>query len=128
LGAITKGRFLQALDRIEVPTHDWFHTKKSNEIYHYEDGNFKAYPSTGEGAFHAHHSLKVLPVYATQILVRKEEGYWEITHHIEWYHSTQRQSIYHRGKGKQYNIRREVRECMKKIRSPRCQWTRWEFQ
>jgi len=33
LGAITKGRFSQALDRIEVPTHDWFHSKKNNEIY-----------------------------------------------------------------------------------------------
>ena len=29
LGAITKGRFSLALDRIEVPTHDWFHSLKN---------------------------------------------------------------------------------------------------
>ena len=107
LGAITKGRFSQALDRIEVPTHDWFRSKKNNASYHYDDGNFEAYPSTGTGTFHPHHSLKVIPADTTQIVVRKKEGYWEITHHIEWYHSTHQRSIYLRKGGKTVQYREQ---------------------
>jgi hypothetical protein len=32
--------------------------------------------------FHFHHSLKVIPAYATQILVIKDEGTWKITQYI----------------------------------------------
>ena len=107
LGAITKGHFPQALDRIEVPTRDWFHSKKSNNIYHYKAGNVESYPSTVSGTFQPHHSLKMIPADAKQLLVRKEEGYWEITHNIECYHSTQHRSLYHRKEEKtvQYKAR-----------------------
>ena len=40
LGVITKGRFSRAMDMIEVPTHDWFHSAQSSIIYHYNAGNF----------------------------------------------------------------------------------------
>ena len=49
LGAITKGRFSQALDRIEVPTHDWFHSKKNDKIYHYDDGSEFSYHNYVDG-------------------------------------------------------------------------------
>ena len=109
LGTITKtkGRHSQALDWIEASTHDWFHLKKNNEIYHYDNGNFEAYPATGSGTFHSHHSLKVISADATQILVKKEEGQWMITQHLEWYYSDQTKSLYHRKEGKlmQYQVR-----------------------
>ena len=108
LGAITKRRFSQALDRIEVPTQDWFHSKKNNEIYHYDAGNFEAYPVTGLGTFHLHHSLKAIPADATQILVQKEEGYWKIKHYIKWYYSDQHRSLYHRGEGKMVQYQRST--------------------
>ena len=41
LGTITKEWYSQALDWIEVSTHDWFHSKKNNEIYHYNNGILK---------------------------------------------------------------------------------------
>ena len=99
LGAITKGRLSQALDSIEVPTCDWFHSAKNNEIYHYYVGKFEAYPAMGLGMYHSHHTLKVIPINATQILVIKEEGYWSVTHYIEWYHSSKHESLYHRKNG-----------------------------
>ena len=107
LGAITRGRFSQALDRIEATNHDWFHSKKNNEIYHYEAGNFEAYSAAGSGTFHPHHSLKVIPTDATQILVNKEEGYWKITQYIEWYHLDHHKSLYQRREGKmvQHRVR-----------------------
>ena len=50
LGAITKGRFSLAMDRIEVPTHNWFHSERKNsEIYYYDAGNFEAPPATDSG-------------------------------------------------------------------------------
>ena len=87
-------------NRIEVITHDWFHSKKNNEIYHYDAGNFEAYPATGRGTFHSHHSLKVIPVDATQVLVKKDEGQWKITQYLEWYYSERTESLYHRKDGK----------------------------
>ena len=57
---ITKGA-RGILDRIQIPTHDWFYSKKYDELYHYDDGVFEAYPSKLEGHFFTHHTLKVLP-------------------------------------------------------------------
>ena len=91
-----------------MPTYDWFHSKKNNKIYHYDAGNFKAYPATDSGTFHPHHSLKVIPADATQILVQKEEGHWKITHHIEWYHSNQHQNLYHKKEGKTVQYQRSI--------------------
>ena len=39
LTAITKGNKSGALDRIEIATYDWFHTKK--ELYYYEGGGLR---------------------------------------------------------------------------------------
>ena len=50
-----------ALERIEVTTHDWFHSAQMQEWYHYEEGNFEAYPQKKGSKFYAHHYLKVLP-------------------------------------------------------------------
>ena len=49
------------MDRIQIPTHDWFYSPKYDELYHYDDGVFEAYPSKLEGHFFTHHTLKVLP-------------------------------------------------------------------
>ena len=44
LTAITKGNKDGALDRIEIATHDRFHSNQTQELYHYEERNFEAYP------------------------------------------------------------------------------------
>ena len=77
LTAITKGINNGALDQIEVATHDWFYSVKMPKLYHYEAGNFKAYPQKGDNKCDSHHFLKVLPADAQQVLVGKDnEGYW----------------------------------------------------
>ena len=77
LTAIKKGINDDALDRIEVATHDWFYSVQMRELYQYEARNFKAYPQKGKNKVYTHHFLKVLPADARQVLVGKDgEGYW----------------------------------------------------
>lgn len=69
LTAVTKG-IQRSLDRIEIPTHDWFLSPSQSEIYECEDGNFKAYPADESlYSFHPHHTLKVLPADAILVQV-----------------------------------------------------------
>ena len=50
------------MDKVEVPTHEWFLSPAQSEIYQYELGNFKAFPAAESlWSFHPHHTLKVLP-------------------------------------------------------------------
>ncbi len=80
LHMITKG--LQGtLDRIQIPTHDWFYSEKHDELYHYSDGVFKAYPSAGDNTFFPHHTLKVTSPDATLVKVRLTDNppRWHIT-------------------------------------------------
>ena len=60
LTMVTKGTG-GVLDRIQIPSHEWFYSPKYDELYHYDQGNFEAFPSTGEATFFTHHTLKVLP-------------------------------------------------------------------
>ena len=60
LTLLTKGT-RGILDRIQIPTHDWFYSPRYDELYHYDDGVFEAYPSKGDESFFTHHTLKVLP-------------------------------------------------------------------
>ncbi|KAL3762213.1 hypothetical protein ACHAWU_004751 [Discostella pseudostelligera] len=50
LAALTKGR-QGALDRIQIPTHDWFYSPTKQELYHYDKGVFEAYPLPGMAHF-----------------------------------------------------------------------------
>ena len=72
LSLITKGP-RGVLDRIQIPAHDWFFSDRNEEIYHYVDGVFEAYPSAGEGLFFPHHTLKVLPSDARSVEVARDE-------------------------------------------------------
>ena len=66
-------------------------------MYHYEAGNFEAYPQKGDKTFYSHHFLKVLPLDARQVLVGKDaEGYWRIQDTLEWYYSQSRERLYRR--------------------------------
>ena len=38
LTAITKGNNARALDRVEIATHGWFHSKQTHELYRYKEG------------------------------------------------------------------------------------------
>jgi len=79
LGALTKGR-RGVLDRIQIPTHDWFFSPSKQELYHYDRGVFEAYPSTGHGTFFAHHTLKVLATDVTLVQVALDDtNCWTIT-------------------------------------------------
>ena len=61
LTAVVKGTH-RALDRIEIPTHDWFLSPSQREIYQYEDENLRAFPADESlWSFFPHHSLKVPP-------------------------------------------------------------------
>ncbi len=86
----------RALDRVEIPTHDWFHSSQQNEIYHYDLGNFEAHPAISSKSFFKHHTLKVLPPDATQILVAHSESSIEMTFKAEWYYSFSRDGLYRR--------------------------------
>jgi hypothetical protein len=43
LRAVLKGTHSQ-LDRIQIPTGDWYHSEKECEIFHYNHGVWEAYP------------------------------------------------------------------------------------
>ena len=51
LMAITKGINTGTLNRIDLAIHDWFYSAQMHELYHYEAGNFKAYPQKGDNTF-----------------------------------------------------------------------------
>lgn len=72
LTMVTKGP-RGALDRIQIPSHDWFFSPKHDELYHYDKGVFEAYPSCGDSRFFLHHTLKVLPTDAQLVVVEKDE-------------------------------------------------------
>lgn len=59
LNAVVKGR-RGVLDRIQVQAHEWFHSPVSDELFHYDNGVFEAYPILLNDEFHSHHTLKVL--------------------------------------------------------------------
>ena len=74
LTAIMKGP-RGILDRIQVPVHDWFYSPKYDELYHFDEGVFEAYPSRGDNSFFTHHTLKVLPddVELVEVALDKED-------------------------------------------------------
>ncbi|KAL7552549.1 hypothetical protein ACHAWF_016169 [Thalassiosira exigua] len=81
--AITKGR-KGVLDRVQVPTHDWYYSAHWSEILHYDRGSFEAYPSAGDGTFFRHHTLKVIPKDAECIEVTTDgaTGRWRIARRL----------------------------------------------
>ena len=88
LSIVSKGS-LKTFDKIQVPTHDWFYSAKSNELIQHEDGNFLAHASDGKGRFHEHHTLKVMPSDAVKVLVESSaEGPFSITQKFNWFLST----------------------------------------
>ena len=87
LTAIIKGS-RGVLDKITVPTHDWFYSSTMNELYHYDRGVFEAYPSFDATTFSTHHTIKVLPEDADVVSVTKLPPHdrWHITYsHVEFY-------------------------------------------
>ncbi|KAL7552654.1 hypothetical protein ACHAWF_015884 [Thalassiosira exigua] len=83
LSAIIKGR-KGVLERVQVPTHDWYYSAHWNEIYRYDRGSFEAYPAAGDGTFFRHHTLKVIPKDAECIEVAIEEitNRWKISKRV----------------------------------------------
>ena len=81
LTAIIKGP-RGVLDRILIPTHDWFFSPQQNELYHYDSGVFEAYPAFDEETFHIHHTIKILPDDAELVTVARAPPHdrWHITH------------------------------------------------
>jgi len=76
----TKGAH-RPLDSIQIPVHNWFYSEQQNELYQYEQGNFKAYPPTIEGTAHmfkTHHTLKVLPPDAILVQVKQHTNQTQI--------------------------------------------------
>ena len=66
LTTITKRNEDGVLVKIEITTRDWFHSEQTQELYHYEEGNFEAYPENEENKFYTHHFVK----YSQKILSR----------------------------------------------------------
>lgn len=80
LTAITKGR-RGALTMIQIPTHDWFYSETQQELYHYTNGVFDAFPKAMEAQFFTHSSRKVLPEDIQAVTVEHDPigNYWNIT-------------------------------------------------
>ena len=72
LRVVTKGRHTQ-IDRIQIPTHDWFYSDHMKELYHYDYGVWEAYPRKSPSLYFPHHTLKVLPADVTPITVALEQ-------------------------------------------------------
>jgi hypothetical protein len=78
LSLVTKGP-RGTLRLIQTPTHDWFYAQ--NELYHYHDGVFEAYPAAATGLFHTHHTRKVLPreIQAVEVMRDSSDKFWKIS-------------------------------------------------
>lgn len=81
LRVITKGKHTQ-IDRVQIPTHDWFYSDQTNEVYHYDFGVWEAYPRKTPTLFFSHHTLKVLPAGATPVRVEQEQEGIRIVEHL----------------------------------------------
>ena len=68
LTSVTKGP-RGVLDRLQVPTHTWFHSPSLNELYHYDAGVFEAYPAYDDTSFHTYHTIKILPDNAIRVTI-----------------------------------------------------------
>ena len=79
LTAIIKG-CRGVLDRVQIPTHDWFYSSDANELYHYDSGVFEAYPAKDDSLFYNYHTIKPLPDDAQLITVElaSPQNLWRI--------------------------------------------------
>lgn len=78
LTSVVKGR-RGMIDRIQVPTHTWFFSPSSSELFRYDNGVFEAYPRHSDHIFHPHHTLKVLPSDARIADVScDDDGFWHL--------------------------------------------------
>lgn len=78
INSVVKGR-RGVLDRIQVPTSDWFYSPSSQVVLHFDDGIFEAYPFFQHELFHSHHTLKILPLDALLANVScTESGHWRL--------------------------------------------------
>jgi hypothetical protein len=79
LSILTKGR-KGSLDRIQIPTGEWYVSLQKGELYHYDKGVFEAYPAAEPGYFHTHHTIKVPPPDAVRVEVsRATKSRWTIS-------------------------------------------------
>ena len=83
LSAVTKGTHSQ-LDRIQIPTNEWYYSAKEAELYRYDNGVWEAYPRHNRyhDKYLTHHTLKVIPPDAVPVEVAKTREYIEITSFI----------------------------------------------
>ena len=88
-----------AIDRIEIPTHEWFYSERSNELYHYDKGNFESYPHKENGKYHLHHTLKVPDNDIVQCEVEHCGEGIRLIEAYQWFYSVSKDTIYNR-KGK----------------------------
>ena len=72
LTAISKGSHSQ-LDRIQIPTGQWYYSEKGCEIFHYDKGVWEAYPCKDKELhmYYTHHTLKVIQDDAIPIEVSR---------------------------------------------------------
>jgi hypothetical protein len=79
LRAAIKGTHSQ-LDRIQVPTGDWYYSEKEGELFHYDHGVWEAYPRQPKHRhrFFSHHTLKVIPSDAVPITVQIYDDHIDI--------------------------------------------------
>ena len=85
LTAVTKGTHRQ-LDRIQIPTWDWYYSESSRELFHYDNGVWEAYPEQARNfqtadqptKYCTHHTLKVIPEDACPITVDRSDSHISI--------------------------------------------------
>ena len=86
LDLIVKGR-RGVLDRIQVPSGEWYYSPSKRELYHYDHGVFEAYPAvhpplhaTPLQQFFPHHTIKVpAPDVRLATVMRSSSGeFWEL--------------------------------------------------
>ena len=99
LSIILKGR-RGTLDRIQVPTGQWYYSFSKQEIYHYDRGTFEAYPAHSPTLFHRHHTIKVPAPDAHPARVQPDESdsFWHLVSFeedrgIEWIDVTSQRDI-----------------------------------
>ena len=73
-----------SLDHVEVPTHDWYHSSKKKEIYHFDNGIFETHGLIqGQiNQYHRHHTIKVIPLDSLEVLVSHHPSFIQVDDYL----------------------------------------------
>ena len=85
-----------AIDRIQIPTSEWYYSLANKELYRYTEGNFESHPYAIDGKYYRHHFLKVPPPDAIPCVVQDDGEFYILLEAFDWFYSYEFDTLYRR--------------------------------